>query len=190
MKIRFRKTGIGLAFLVTVIQICFSSCVPDPDDLLECPYPSLARLDSIYQVFYSPYTNQRYASQNDTVRFEDFLLNVEFGYTKINTNSNAIDRTYPGACASLYNVQNLSNIELYLTSPYNGLPTGTEVSYLFLTPDGTALNRFRDFKRMNQYFSLKLKEKPTQKSQINTRLVVYFRDGSSKSIASISPFLK
>lgn len=189
MKIRFRKTGIGLAFLVTVIQICFSGCVPDPDDLLECPYPSLARLDSIYQVFYSPYTNQRYSSQNDTVRFEDFLLNVEFGYTKSN-NTNAIDRTYPGACASLYNVQNLSNIELYLTSPYNGLPTGTEVSYLFLTPDGTPMNRFRDFKRMNQYLSLKLREKPRQKSQVNTRLVVYFRDGSSKSIVSISPFIK
>lgn len=190
MKMRLKKTGIGLALLLAVIQICFSSCVPDPDESLECPYPSLARLDSIYQIFYSPYTNQRYATQNDTVRFEDFLLNVEFGFTKTTTTNNSIDRTYPGACVSLYNVQNLSNIELYLTSPYDGLPTGTEVSYLFLTPEGTALNRFRDFKRMNQYFSLKLKEKPRQKSQINTRLVVYFRDGSSKSLASISPFVK
>lgn len=189
MDAKLKNFGFGL-LLIAILQIGSIRCVPDPNDGLGCPYPTLATLDSIYQVFYSPYFNQRYARSTDTVRFEEFQLNVEFGFARVNTNTNAYERTYPGACPLLYHVQNISNIELYLTSPYNGLSTGTEVSYLFETPDGTTLSRYRDFKRMNQYLSLKLRERPQQKSQINTRLVVYFRDGSSKSLESMSPFIK
>lgn len=187
---KYHNSGWIFVLALLVLQISNISCVSDPEDGLGCPYPALAELDSIHQVFYSPYINQRYSRQTDTVSYADFLLTAEFGFTNLNANTNAYERTYPGACPMLYHVQNVSNIELYLTSPFNGLSTGTEVSYLFELQDGTTLNRFRDFKRMNQYLSLRLRERPKQKSQINTRLVVYFRDGSSKSLESHSPFIK
>lgn len=185
-----KNFGIGILALLLLGQITTTSCVPDPDGGLDCTYPSLVNLDSIKQVFYSPYHDHRFARETDTVRFEDFGITAEFGFQNINQTKNPYERVYPGACASVFNVQNVSNIELYLTSPFGTLSTGTEVSYLFLTDDGTALNRFRNFRRMNQYMNLKLKERPSQASQINTRLVVYFRDGTSKSLSSNSPVIR
>jgi hypothetical protein len=166
------------------------SCIKDNQFDSECPYPDLAELDSINQIFFSPYLNKKYSTNIDTVAFKDFRFHIEFGFEKIQRNNGQTETPRNPVCEPEFDVQDISNISIILTGPYDGIQIGTDVSYLFLLPDGSSINRFREFSRMKQYMTLELREKPTTISQLKTEMVIYLVDGSQIKKSSVSPFIK
>jgi len=176
-------------FLFLAIGGIFS-CSRDSQFETGCPYPALAKLDSVQQIFYSPYLNKRYSETIDTVSFDDFRYHIEFEFEKIKKNNSSNEFSINPACAPEYDVLDISNISIILTAPYDGIQTGNDISYLFLLPDGKSINRFRDYQNMKQFMTLKLKEKPNKVSQLNTEMVIYMVNGERIKKPSISPSIR
>jgi hypothetical protein len=185
MKTRLITVTFSFLFLGGIF-----SCIKDNQFDGECPYPDLAKLDSINQIFFSPYLNKKYSTKTDTVAFRDFRFHVEFGFEKIQRNNGQTETPRNPVCEPEYDVRDISNIAIILTGNYDGIQIGTDVSYLFLLPDGSSINRFREFSRMKQYMTLNLRDKPATISQLKTEMVIFFVDGSQIKKRSISPFIK
>lgn len=185
MKIRLGTSVFLFLFVGGIL-----SCNQDSQFETGCPYPSLAELDSVKQVFYSPYRNQQYSTKSDTVPFEEFRYHLEFEFEKIQRNNGFNEPPINPSCDSEFDVLGISNFAIILTAPYDGIQIGTDVSYLFLLPDGNSINRFREFHRMKQFMTLKIKEKPSKISQLNTEIIIYMVNGDRIKKSTISPFIR
>lgn len=181
--------GLGFIYLSLLV---LASCIEDPGFNEGCPAPKEADAVSIKSVFFSPYKNQRYATAADTVLFSEFGFNFELEIQELE----AFDfRSLPGqafalSCLQTYNLRNISNITVILSAPFAGLPVGTDISYLLVTPDGEKISELRDFRNVSVYFGSKLNITPSNYSQLKTRTFLFLRNGTQKVVDSTSPFLK
>jgi hypothetical protein len=168
------------------------SCFVDPAfDDLDCKTPLKANITELKQIFYNPYENLQYALPTDTVPISDFRFNMEFGFESINTAANLRVSGYAYAldCLPTFDVQNISNIQIFLTAFFDDMPPGKDISYLFLLPDGTQLSRFRDYSNMEQFLSLKLNINLINTQQINSLVIIYLKNGEQLRLRSTSPFV-
>jgi hypothetical protein len=181
--------SLCLAYLSVLVLV---SCIEEPGFNEGCPAPKEADAVSIKQVFFSPYKNQRYSTPADTVAFSEFGFNFELEIKELEAFNSG---SFPGralalSCVQTYNLRNISNISVVLLAPFAGLPTGTDISYLLITPDGEKISELRDFRNVSVYFGSKLNITPSNYSQLKTRTFLFLRNGTQKVMDSTSPFLK
>jgi hypothetical protein len=194
MGIKFKKS-VFMTFSVMVSQLASLvsySCFVDPAfDDLDCSIPLKANITELKQVFYSPYENQQYALPTDTVPISDFRFNMEFEFEPINTAKNlgAPGYAYALDCVPVFDVKNISNIQVFLTDFFNELPPGRDISYLLLLPDGSQLSRFRDYSKMEQFLSLKFNFNLSNTRQLNSLVIIYLKNGEQLRLRSTSPYL-
>ncbi|WP_009033291.1 hypothetical protein [Indibacter alkaliphilus] len=172
---------------ILVLVACYTN--PEFDDPL-CGNIQRSKIQDIKQVFFNPFTNGRFAMEEDTVNIEAFRYNFELEFEAIQSAliyfpgfSFALD------CEPKFNVENISNISIILRENYDDFPAGTDISYLFLLPDGSQLSRFRDFSAMQKFFSLKLDYIPEKSESLETTLIIFLRSGDQIRKASTSPVL-
>lgn len=183
---------IILSYLGMVVTV---ACVREqlPDLYARCPGPVDANLLDA-KIFFGPYKNERYSSASDTVDIDDFFLVFEWVPERL---SQQTDRrfSFPWesmalSCIAQYNFKNISNIAVILTAPFDGLPTGTDISYLLETTEQENLAEFRDFTSMDPFLGLYLKSQPENYSQLKTRTFIFLKNGTSIQLESTSPILQ
>lgn len=183
----------GSIQLLSLIFTCvlFHSCIQvDEDPYNRCPSPKPANAIGIKQVFFSPYKNQRYATVSDTVAFSEFGYNFQLDLKLIeNALQNESSPAYPLVCEETFRIKNISNLAVILTTPFAGLPVGTDISYALITPDGKNISQLKIFDDVIVYFGAKLTLKPTTISQLKSRIFVFFKDGSSAFLDATSPYM-
>lgn len=145
-----------------------------------------------FEILYQPFKNGKYSTAADEVDFQDFRFNIRLDIEQLNQSSNI--SSFPGnalalSCLPVYDVQNISNIAIILAAPFEELQTGTDISYLFMAQNDIRLSEFRDFSKISNFISLSLQKKPTLKTQLKTKTIVFFKDGTQKLIESTSPTL-
>lgn len=193
--VTFKKVTLTLGLCLGYLFILLTaSCIDSEDSgyLDGCPRPAEADAIGIKQVFYSPYQNQRYATSSDTVSLSDFGFNFEL---EIQVKENANSGSLPGqafalSCIQSFNIRNISNVSVILTAPFAGLPIGTDVSYLLVTPDSKRISELREFENVSVYFGSSLAITPVNYSQLKTRTFLFLKNGTQKFIDSTSPYLK
>jgi hypothetical protein len=183
--------ALCLAYLLVLIT---SSCIELQDsDLIDgCPAPQEADAVGIKKIFFSPYRNQQYASETDTVPLADFRFNFELDILpKAAAGSSELPgRALALSCVGTYNIRNVSNISVVLLEPFAGLPVGTDISYALIADDGKSLSHLRELEGVTVYFSVSLKVATENYSQLKTRTFLFLKDGTQKVLESTSPFLK
>ncbi len=188
-----KKTWATFCLCLTYLSLMITvSCIEEVDFVEGCPTPIEADAVSIKEIFYSPYKNQRYATASDTVNFSEFGFNFELEIQELEALNSG---SFPGqafalSCIQTYNLRNISNISVVLTAPFAGLPVGTDISYLLITPDGEKISEMRDFRNVSVYFGTKLTLSPSNYSQLKTRTFLFLRNGTQKILDSTSPHLK
>jgi len=185
------QATIGLMGIYAIALI-FTACMEDEYYIEGCPIPSDADAINLVQVFYSPYSNQRYSTESDTVDFSGFRFNFEI---EVLERERAFIDFLPGkayalSCIKSYNILNISNISVILVEPFAGLPIGTDIGYLLETPDGQKISELREFWGVQVYFGAQLKISPENYSQLKTRTFLFLKDGRSYFVESTSPYLK
>ncbi len=187
---RWKNGSIQLLSLLFA-SVIFHSCIQvDEDPYNRCPSPKPANAIGIKQVFFSPYKNQRYATASDTVPFSEFGYNFQLDLKLIeNPLQTESSPAYPLVCEETFRIENISNLAVILTSPFAGLPVGTDISYALLSPDGKNIAQLKTFDQVSVYFGAKLTLKPTTISQLKSRIFVFFKDGSSAFLDATSPYL-
>lgn len=194
-KTNWRKiaTTLGLC-LGYLVLLATAACIDSEDTgyLDGCPRPKEADAVGFKQVFFSPYRNERYATALDTVNFSDFGFNFELELVqKEDQNSGALPgQAFALSCIAAYNVRNISNITVILTAPFAGLPIGTDISYLLITPDKKRISELREFENVSVYFGSSLEKKPQNYEQLKTRTFLFLKNGTQTFLDSTSPFLK
>ena len=181
--------SLCLAYIFFLVLV---SCIEEPDFNEGCPASKEADAVSIKQVFFSPYKNQRYSTSADTVAFSEFGFNFELEIQEFEAfNLGSLPgQAFALSCVQTYNLRNISNISVVLLAPFAGLPIGTDISYLLITPDGEKISELRDFRNVSVYFGSKLNITPSNYSQLKTRTFLFLRNGTQKVMDSTSPFLK
>lgn len=183
--------GLCLAYLLLIMA---TACIDieDSTTLDGCPNPAEADAIGIKQVFYSPYKNQRYSTASDTVMLSEFGFNFELEIQeKENPNSGSLPgQAFALSCIKTYNIKNVFSITVLLLEPFANLPTGTDISYLLITPEKKPLSQVRDFDNVSVYFGSTLAITPPNYSQLKTRTFLFLKNGTQKVFDSTSPFLK
>ncbi len=169
------------------------SCVDqlDSDPFGSCPAPETSNAIGL-KVAYSPYQDNRYSTDQDTVALKDFSINFEV-VAESNTESNLgymPGKAFALSCIKTYRFKNISNIAVTLLSPFNGLPVGTDISYLLQVDPETTLNRFREFDNISNYLGANLTIVPENYEQLKTRTFLFLKDGSKIIVDSTSPRIK
>ncbi|MFC3414939.1 hypothetical protein [Algoriphagus hitonicola] len=183
---------IILSYLGMMVTV---ACVHEqlPDLYAQCPGPSDANLIGA-EIFFGPYENERYSNAADTVDIKDFFLVLEFvpeRLTQLSNPESALPwETFALSCLPRYNFKNISNISVILTAPFNGLPIGTDISYLLESNEKETLAEFRDFSSMDPFLGLYLKPTPENYSQLKTRTFIFLKNGTSIQLESSSPILQ
>lgn len=179
---------LAIQISLVILPSCYTS--PDFEDN-ECGIIRRANVTSLKQVFFSPFFNGSFASENDTVFVEDFRHNLEIEYEVLASSSATFSyQSLVADCEPRYLVENISNIQILLRSQFNGLSPGTDISYLFQLADGSQLSRFREFSRMVQFYSLTFHGQAEGIQRLETSTIIFLRDGSQFKVDTISPFLK
>ncbi|TDQ19169.1 hypothetical protein DFQ04_0986 [Algoriphagus boseongensis] len=189
----FQKLALTLAIsLGYCFLLAFSSCVEDEYYIEGCPLPTEADAIGIKQVFYGPYTNQRYSTASDTVLLKDFSFNFELEFqAKERASIGSLPgRSFALSCIPTYTVRNISNISVILLEPFAGLPVGTDIGFLLETTEGKKISELRVFEGISVYFGSILKITPQNFSQLKTRTFLFLKNGSRYFIDSSSPVLK
>lgn len=188
-----RKSGSINIPLVGIFLIFLGlySCFVDPSfDNQDCNIPVKSNITALKQVFFGPFQNQQYADSTDTVSITDFRFNMEFEFEAFSKAESEELQQITFDCAPKFNVQNISNIEIFLTDFFNDLPPGRDIGYLFLLPDGTQLSRFRDFKNMEKFISLRFNTSSGRPQQLNSLVIIYLKNGEQLQMRSTSPYLQ
>ena len=188
-----KKIKVLLGFIISYgsLWVVFS-CVETDLWVEGCPLPTEADALGLKQVFYSPYSDQRYATEQDTVNLRDFRFNFEL---EIKEKEMGYRFHLPGtafalSCIPSYTIRNISNLTVILTAPFAGLPIGTDISYLLETLEKEKLSSLRKFEGVSVYFGTKLTLTPENFSQLKTRTFLFLKDGTYTFIDSTSPYLK
>jgi hypothetical protein len=182
---------LAMGFLYGSVLI-LSSCLENEYYIEGCPLPKEADAIGVKQVFYGPYTNQRYATASDTISLKDFSFNIEI---EVQEKKSAFLSSFPGktfalSCMPSYSIRNISNISVILLEPFAGLPTGTEIGFLLETLERNKLSELRVFEGISVYFGTSLKITPANNSQLKTRTFLFLKNGKQYSLDSTSPVLK
>jgi hypothetical protein len=179
---------VGLQLSLVIVWSCIDA--PELSDI--CPRPEPANAIGLKSVFYNPYRNQRYSSSSDTVPLSEFGFNFELEIQRIE----ALNRfSLPGqafalSCAQTFSIRNISNVSVILLQPFAGLPVGTDISYLLITPEGKKLSELRQFENVTVWFGTRLAITPPNFSQLKTRTFLFLKNGTQKAVDSTSPILK
>lgn len=194
MKKQIKKralTTLSLCGLYLSILV-LGSCIEEADTIWGCPAAKEADALAIKAIFFSPYKNQRYALPTDTVAFSDFGFNFELDVKeKEDQNSGSLPgQAFALSCIQSFNLGNISNISVILTAPFAGLPTGTDISYLLITPEGQRISELRKFENVSVYFGSRLSLTPPNFSQLKTRTFLFLKNGKQHVLESTSPILK
>ncbi len=191
------KKGLTLTasiFSIQLLLVITSACLSESafnDPFGGCPRSQNADAIDI-SVFYSPFRNTVYASPTDTVNIEEFAFNFEL-IPELTSSANT--GSLPGqafalSCLPSFNFNNISNISVILKAPFNGLPTGTDISYLLWLPNETSLDDLRDFENTASFFTMSLRVVPENFAQLDTQTILFLRDGSQIVTETTSPVLR
>jgi hypothetical protein len=183
-----------LLFFSYMTLLVLGACIENVDSnpFGECSKAGLKSNLKDFEVLYQPYKNEKYSTESDEVNFKDFRFNLNLTIERISQSSSTFNfpgNAYALSCLALYDVRNVSNIAIILAAPYEGIQTGTDISYLFQTQDDIRLSEFRDFSKTSGFISLNLQKAPTSKTQLKTKTIVYFKNGTQKLVESTSPIL-
>ncbi len=183
--------GLSIFYLLVLVT---TACETDPS--LQNPFGDcgpVAKADAIdISVFFSPYENDSYSIESDTVYVDDFAFNFQL-IPELQSSSNKgifPGQAYALSCAELYDFQNISNITVILKKEFNGLPIGTDVSFLLELNDGTTLDKVRDFSKSPTYYMTKLNVSPENFSQLETQTFLFLRDGTQIIVDTTSPYIR
>ncbi len=185
----FSTIIVSVSYLsLLVLGACIENI--DSDPFGECPTTGQKSNLIDFSVQYEPYRNNRYSISSDEVNFKDFKFNLSFTLEQLSEAK--YHSIFPGqafalSCIAVYDIRNVSNIAILLAAPFENIPTGTDVSYLFIAQNGEPLSEFRDFSKMTTILSLTLQKTPTSKTQLKTKTIVFFKNGTQKLIESTSP---
>ncbi len=174
--------------------LILGACIENVDSnpFGECAKSGLKSNLKDFEVLYEPYKNEKYSAESDQVRFKDFRFNLRLAIEQISQSSITFDfpgNAYALSCAPIYDIRNVSNIAIILAAPYEGIQTGTDISYLFIAQNDIRLSEFRDFSKISNFISLTLQTAPTSKTQLKTKTIVFFKNGTQKLVESTSPTL-
>lgn len=189
---RVRMTvAIISAYLSMMI---FVACVDDSDmnPFGECGGPYKVNATDV-SLFYEPYKNNQYATESDTVNLEDFNIYLRISSEPTaeasNTGNSFPGRVYALSCAPNLDFQNINSILITLLAPFGDREAGTNISSLVTTHDDIKLSDLRNFKSSMGQYKLTVNLQPENKSQLKTRTVLKFNNGSEKIFESTSPVL-
>lgn len=196
-KLILNRKNISATLLLTFSYmglLIFTSCVENIDPF---PFDECSKLGALsnlkdFDVLYQPYENERYSTESDQVKFKDFRFNIRLELEKISKASSTINfpgNAYALSCLAIYDIRNVSNISIILSAPYEGIQTGTDISYLFVAQNDIRLSEFRDFSKITNFISLTLQKSPTSKTQLKTKTIIFLKDGTQKLVESTSPTL-
>jgi|TARA_R110002126_G_scaffold105869_4_gene240464 hypothetical protein len=196
-KLILRRKNIQATLLLSVSYMALlvlSACIENVDfnPFGECSKVGLKSNLKDFEVLYQPYKNGKYSTEADKVIFKDFRFNFNFTIEQISQSSSTFNfpgNAYALSCAALYDVRNLSNIAIILAAPYEGIQTGTDISYLFESQNDIRLSEFRDFSKISSIISLTLQRAPTSNTKLKTKTIVFFKNGTQKIVESTSPTL-
>ncbi|WP_332910445.1 hypothetical protein [Algoriphagus boritolerans] len=126
------------------------------------------------------------------------MLLSQFGFNfelEIQEKENQNSGSLPGqalalSCIQTYTIRNISNITVVLTEPFAGLPTGTDIAYLLITPDKKRISELREFENVSVYFGSNLEITPPNYSRLKTRTFLFLKNGTRTFIDTTSPYLK
>lgn len=191
----YKSARVPLRLVVVWLLLFMTGACIDGEDKRNnegCPGPTQAEATGIKQVFFSPYKAQRYATASETVLLSEFRFNFELEiWIKENRNSSSLPLHFEKFdCIQTFSLRNISNISVILTASFAGLPIGTDISYLLVTPDGKRLSELREFENVSVYFGTRLNTTPSNFSQLKTRTFLFLRNGTQKFVDSTSPYLK
>lgn len=183
---------LRLKTIMCLMLAFYSSCHVDPAfENSDCPERIPADLVEVKQVFFSPYKQMRYANSADSVSARDFRYNLEFRFSPRPSNSTE-DEFFSQileSCHTKFLAQNISNIQIQTKKDFQNFIAGTDISYLFILPDDIQLSRFRDFANMETFLSLRMNIKIENPQRLESRIMVFLRNGEKLEIESISPLL-
>ncbi|MFT4857279.1 MAG: hypothetical protein ACI9UV_000369 [Algoriphagus sp.] len=196
-KLILRRKNIQATLLLSVSYMALlvlSACIENVDfnPFGECSKVGLKSNLKDFEVLYQPYKNGKYSTEADKVIFKDFRFNFNFTIEQISQSSSTFNfpgNAYALSCAALYDVRNMSNIAIILAAPYEGIQTGTDISYLFESQNDIRLSEFRDFSKISSIISLTLQRAPTSNTKLKTKTIVFFKNGTQKIVESTSPTL-
>ncbi|WP_297336360.1 hypothetical protein [Algoriphagus sp.] len=183
---------ISISYLGIMVT---AACVQEqlPDLYAECPDPIKANLIDA-KIHHGPYTNNKYALPEDTVALKDYFIVLEWVPEQLTKADSPIFQlpwhSFALSCLPQYNFKNISNIAVILAAPFNGLPIGSDISYLLETHQKERLAEFRDFDGLDPFLGLYLKTIPENYSQLKTRTFIFLKDGTSIQLESSSPILQ
>jgi|GEM_PF-888599 hypothetical protein len=182
---------LSLSYMaLLVLGACIENV--DSDPFGECAKVGQKSNLKDFEVLYQPYKNEKYSTEADEVNFKDFRFNLSLTIEQISQSSSTFNfpgNAYALFCMATYDLRNVSNIAIILAAPYEGIQTGTDISYLFEVQNDIRLSTFRDFSKISSFISLTLQRAPTSKTQLKTKTIVFFKNGTQKLVESTSPTL-
>lgn len=164
---------------------------PELDPFGKCQGPLKANGTDI-SFFYEPYKNNQYVTKSDTVKFEEFTIYMRIDAEFLSESSNTTSffgAAYALSCAPIIDFQNIQSISMVLLEPYGDKVTGTDISNLVTTHDGIKLSDLKDFYRSMVQYRLTINIVPDHKSQLKTKTILNFKNGTNKIVESTSPVL-
>lgn len=179
----------GYLFLMVIV-----SCVEEPNPYIfgECPDPVKATFEDL-EVNFTPFIDDRFAVESDTVTFSDF--SVVFNFKPEETTTSKLLNSFPGkayalSCALVYNFSNISNISITLTEAFGNLQNGSDITFLFEDYAGKKLSELKDFKAIPAYMGFNFTGEIENYSKLKFRTHVFLKDGTQIVVNSSSPTLK
>lgn len=187
------KTTMAL-FGAYLWMMVFVACVDDPDinPFGECGGPYKVNATDV-SLFYEPYLNDQYATEKDTVKLSEFNIFLKIASEPTadasHSSSSFPGRAYALSCAPSLDFQNINSISMTLLAPYGDKEAGTNISSFVTTHEDIKISDLQDFKRSLGLYKLTVNLLPENKSQLKTRTVLKFKNGTEKTFDSTSPVL-
>ncbi|PZX54851.1 hypothetical protein [Algoriphagus chordae] len=192
LKIKRTKMTLGIlaSYLVMMILVaCVNQAETDPFG--ECPGTVSANASDV-SLFYEPSKNYQYATESDTVKFDEF--NVYLRITPEPTSDVSWMSSFPGSayalsCAQLFDFKNITSIAVTLLAPYGGFAAGTDISKHINVSDELLLSELKDFNSSIAQYRLTINILPANESQLKTKTILTLKNGTQKIFESTSPVL-
>ena len=191
-KAKHKSSFYKLLFFHGVALLFLNACslLPNFEDLT-CPNPQPAELEAIQRVFFSPFTQQRFSSESDTVSLENFRYNIELAFKPYRDSIFRVGKEdfLLAGCNYRFDAINISSIMIINKESFSGILPNNDISFLFELEDGRRLSQFRNFSQMENFLSLKLKVELSKAQSLKTDLIINLTDGTLLKINSTSPVL-
>lgn len=187
------KSTLALCFGYLFLMVLVS-CVeePNPYTFGKCPDPVKAIFEDL-EVNFTPFIEDRYAVESDTVSTTDFSIVLNF--KPVESTAAKLLNSFPGkayalSCLLVYNFSNISTISITLTEAYGDLQNGSDITYLFEDYAGKKLSDLKDFKAIPAYMGFNFTGVIENYSKLKFRTHVFLKNGTQIVVNSSSPTLK